>query len=77
MCLTVQPTESTPKRKPQRAAEFLSVAEAAEIVGVGIGTVLDALQHGELQGKNFRGRRGWMTTRSALVRWIEGGNQRR
>jgi len=54
--------------------DFLSAREAATEVGVSYRVMIHALRDGDLQGRNLKGRRGWVTTRAALVSWIEQGN---
>ncbi len=37
-------------------------------------TIREALATGELRGRNYDGNVGWMTTESAVVEWVNGGN---
>lgn len=61
---------------PPRSGEVLDVRAAAALLTVSTDTVYDLLNQGELPGRKVG--RKWITTRSALLRWIEGsGEQQR
>jgi len=57
---------------------ILTAKAAAKVCGMSERAIMDALRRGPdsggLEGRNMRGRKGWVTTRGALQRWIEGGN---
>lgn len=55
--------------------DILTAAEAADEIGVTERVILAAFQSGDLAGRNHKGRKGWTTTRGALTRWVESGNQ--
>lgn len=55
---------------PLRNPEVLDVRMAAEVLTVSPDTVYDLLKRGELPGRKVG--RKWLTTRSAVLRWIEG-----
>jgi excisionase family DNA binding protein len=54
---------------PARAAEVLNVHGAAALLMVSVDTVYDLFGRGELPGRKVG--RKWITTRSAVLRWIE------
>ena len=65
------------KKKPARHAvplprnpDILDVHKAAELLTVSADTVYDLFKSGELPGRKVG--RKWITTRAALLRWIEG-----
>ena len=49
----------------------LTSFEAAKEIGISRSLILSAFKTGALRGRNFRGRKGWVTTRRALSDWIE------
>lgn len=66
-----------PKRKAARAAppvprnpDILDVRAAAQLLTVSADTVYDLFKSGEMPGRKVG--RKWITTRPALLRWIEG-----
>jgi excisionase family DNA binding protein len=54
---------------PPRSAEVLDVHGAAALLMVSADTVYDLFGRGELPGRKVG--RKWITTRSAVLRWIE------
>ncbi|MGH7096319.1 MAG: helix-turn-helix domain-containing protein [Stellaceae bacterium] len=54
---------------PPRSAEVLDVHNAAALLMVSADTVYDLFGRGELPGRKVG--RKWITTRSAVLRWIE------
>lgn len=62
-------------QKPASELDVLTAPQAAQIASLSLRVVMDALRSGELKGKNYAGRKGWVTTRRALSDWIENGNQ--
>lgn len=68
--------EERSAEEPTEAAgeKLLTLAEASKASGLHKETLGDALRSGELKGRNLGGRRGWMTTWSAIKEWIESGN---
>jgi len=54
-----------------RAAEVLDVHGAAALLTVSVDTVYALFAKGELPGRRVG--RKWITTRSAVLRWIENG----
>jgi excisionase family DNA binding protein len=57
---------------PTRTSEVLDVRMAAELLTVSPDTVYDLFKRGELPGRKVG--RKWLTTRNALLRWIESSN---
>lgn len=57
-------------RPTPRGLEVLDVHAAAELLTVSSDTVYDLLKRGDLPGRKVG--RKWITTRSAVLRWIEG-----
>jgi excisionase family DNA binding protein len=49
------------------------VKRAAELLTVSADTVYDLFKHGELPGRKVG--RKWITTRNALLRWIESSSE--
>lgn len=66
-----------PKRKRRSPAarnpEVLDVQMAAAMLTVSPDTVYDLLKTGHLPGRKVG--RKWLTTKSALLRWIEGSTR--
>ena len=65
------------KKKPMRHApplprnpDILDVRAAAQLLTVSADTVYDLFKSGELPGRKVG--RKWITTRAALLRWVEG-----
>lgn len=62
-----------PKKKTRRpknkAGDVLNVHMTAALLTVSIDTVYDLLKRGELPGRKVG--RKWLTTRNAVLRWIE------
>jgi excisionase family DNA binding protein len=63
-----------PKKRRTRAtltrtSEVLDVRMAAELLTVSPDTVYDLFKRGELPGRKVG--RKWLTTRNAVLRWIE------
>ena len=55
--------------------KILGIREVSEMCGnLSWRVICQAFASGELPGKNFGGRRGWATTRTAVFDWIESGN---
>ena len=67
--------QTSPKRKkakpevPARAPDILDVHGAAALLTVSADTVYDLFAKGELPGRKVG--RKWLTTKSAVLRWIE------
>jgi len=59
-----------PGTPPLRNPDILDVQKAAALLTVSADTVYDLFKSGELPGRKVG--RKWITTRSALMRWIEG-----
>jgi excisionase family DNA binding protein len=53
-----------------RNGDILNVQKAAALLTVSADTVYDLFKSGELPGRKVG--RKWITTRAALMRWIEG-----
>ena len=51
----------------------LTAAEAARIARVSVEAIKLAINSGALPGRNFGGRRGYLTTGDALSAWLVGG----
>jgi len=70
-----------PKRKrattttPARSPEVLDVQGAAALLTVSADTVYDLFAKGELPGRKVG--RKWITTKAAVLRWIESTSGRR
>jgi excisionase family DNA binding protein len=58
---------------PTRTSEVLDVKNAAELFTVSLDTVYDLFKRGELPGRKVG--RKWLTTRNALLRWIESSSE--
>ena len=56
-----------------RTSEVLHVRMAAELLTVSPDTVYDLFKRGELPGRKVG--RTWLTTRNALLRWIESSSE--
>src|SRR5438067_11413746 len=63
---------SRPQTPPQKVREVLDVGMAAQLLTVSTDTVYDLLKRGELPGRKVG--RKWLTTRNAVLRWIEKGS---
>lgn len=53
-------------------SEYLTAKEISETTGIDIRVIRDAFRTGALKGRNFKGPRGWMTTKTEVDRWITG-----
>ena len=58
---------------PTRISEVLDVKMAAELLTVSPDTVYDLFKRGKLPGRKVG--RKWLTTRNALLRWIESSSE--
>jgi excisionase family DNA binding protein len=71
------PAKNQKKRRtrltPTRTSEVLDVKMAAELLTVSADTVYDLFKRGELPGRKVG--RKWLTTRNALLRWIESSSE--
>jgi excisionase family DNA binding protein len=71
------PAKNQKKRRsrptPIRTYEVLDVKMAAELLTVSPDTVYDFFKRGELPGRKVG--RKWLTTRNALLRWIESSSE--
>jgi excisionase family DNA binding protein len=71
------PAKNQKKRRtrivPIRTSEVLDVKMAAELLTVSLDTVYDLFKSGELPGRKVG--RKWLTTRNALLRWIESSSE--
>jgi excisionase family DNA binding protein len=56
-----------------RTSEVLDVRMAAELLTVSPDTVYDLFKRGELPGRKVG--RKWLTTRNAVLRWIESSSE--
>jgi excisionase family DNA binding protein len=56
-----------------RISEVIDVRMAAELLTVSSDTVYDLFKRGELLGRKVG--RKWLTTRNALLRWIESSSE--
>ncbi len=54
--------------------QVLSIKEVTKYIDVGPRVIYAALQNGSLAGRNLGGSKGWVTTRTAVLDWIESGN---
>src|SRR5438067_4750779 len=70
------PAKNQKKRRTRvtltRTSEVLDVRMAAELLTVSPDTVYDLFKRGELPGRKVG--RKWLTTRNAVLRWIEKGS---
>jgi excisionase family DNA binding protein len=64
-----KPRKRTPRIVNTKASEILDVHMTAELLTVSLDTVYNLFQKGELPGRKVG--RKWLTTRSAVLRWIE------
>jgi excisionase family DNA binding protein len=71
------PAKNQKKRRthlmPTRTSKVLDVKVAAELLTVSADTVYDLFKRGELPGRKVG--RKWLTTRNALLRWIESSSE--
>jgi excisionase family DNA binding protein len=71
------PDKNQKKRRtriiPTRISEVLDVRMAAELLTVSPDTVYDLFKRGELPGRKVG--RKWLTTRNAVLRWIESSSE--
>jgi excisionase family DNA binding protein len=58
---------------PQKVREVLDVGMTAQLLTVSTDTVYDLLKRGELPGRKVG--RKWLTTRNAVLRWIESSSE--
>jgi excisionase family DNA binding protein len=63
--------KQTTQTKPARSPDVLDVHGAAALLTVSVDTVYDLFHSGELPGRKVG--RKWITTKSAVLRWIEAG----
>ena len=56
------------------AEEILGIKDITKMVGCSPAVIYTALQSGELAGRNLGGRKGWISTRTSVLDWIENGN---
>lgn len=63
-------TTTTIAAEPTRTGDVLDVAGTARLLTVSVDTVYDLFASGELPGRKVG--RKWITTRAAVLRWIEG-----
>jgi hypothetical protein len=57
--------------------DVMTVDQVAEELGVNRAFVLRSLastEPGSLKGRNLKGPKGWVTTRRAMLEWVESGN---
>ena len=66
---TRKPRKRTIPSGPQRSAEVLDVQMTAGLLTVSPNTVYDLFKSDELPGRKVG--RKWLTTRAAVLRWIE------
>jgi excisionase family DNA binding protein len=64
---------SRSQTQPQKGSEVLNVVMAAQLLTVSTDTVYDLLKRGELPGRKVG--RKWLTTRNAVLRWIESSSE--
>lgn len=55
--------------------DVLGTSDVANEVGVSVKVVHRAFRRGNLRGTKIGGRKGWVTTRSAMLDWVESGNR--
>jgi excisionase family DNA binding protein len=71
------PTRKPKRRAPvpanSRTSEVLDVPMTAALLTVSTDTVYDLFKSGELPGRKVG--RKWITTRSAVLRWIESSSE--
>jgi excisionase family DNA binding protein len=65
----VQDAKRQLRPTPLKPSEVLDVQMTAELLTVSVDTVYDLFKKGELPGRKVG--RKWITTRSAVLRWIE------
>src|ERR671925_437338 len=65
--------KQTPRAAAVRTAEVLDVEMTAQFLTVSADTVYDLFKSGELPGRKIG--RKWITTRNALLRWIESSSE--
>lgn len=68
-----KPRKRTPPIVNTKASEILDVHMTVELLTVSLDTVYDLIKKGELPGRKVG--RKWLTTRSAVLRWIESTSQ--
>lgn len=61
---------TTTAAAPTRTGDVLDVAGTARLLTVSVDTVYNLFASGELPGRKVG--RKWITTRAAVLRWIEG-----
>jgi excisionase family DNA binding protein len=66
---TKKPRSLVLRSPAAKTSEILDVHMTAELLTVSADTVYDLLKKGELPGRKVG--RKWLTTRSAVLRWIE------
>ncbi len=70
---TRKPRKRTRSPANNRTSEVLDVPMTAELLTVSTDTVYDLFKSGELPGRKVG--RKWITTRSAVLRWIESSSE--
>jgi len=71
--------QKTTKKKVDKMSQaqkeqVLSIKDVTKYIDVGARVIYAALQSGDLAGRNLGGSKGWVTTRTAVLDWIESGN---
>lgn len=69
-----QEQEQKQQHKATRDALVMSVEDVVKFCGISRAYVYRALKTGELAGRNIGGTRGWLTTKTAVLDWLETGN---
>lgn len=54
--------------------QVLSIKEVSAMCQISPRVIYAAFQSGDLAGRNLGGRKGWITTRTAVLDWVESGN---
>src|SRR5436309_7111140 len=75
MPATSQPRKRTPAVPTARLPEVLDVHMTAQFLTVSADTVYDLFQRGDLPGRKVG--RKWLTTKTAVLRWLEHSTQQR
>ena len=54
--------------------KIMGIQDVREMCSISGRVIYAALKSGELAGRNIGGRKGWITTRTAVLDWVESGN---
>jgi hypothetical protein len=61
-------------RRLKMSEEIMGIRDITKMVGCSPALIYLALQTGELAGRNLGGRKGWISTRTSVLDWVENGN---